>query len=101
MKRFTESLSSISSINTSASSAVVMARKKSNTVNSSTTTTPHNILITKRTIFRKSEIEYAHFVHSINVIRKILCFKNGRRLLPIKIANKDGKIVEILFTIKY
>lgn len=48
-------------------------------------------VITKRSIYKKSEIEYAHFVHSLNFIRKILCFKNGRKLFPIKISNKECK----------
>ena len=48
---------------------------------------------------RKSEIEYTHFVHSINVIRKILSFKNGRRLLPIKVSNKEINLKELIKTI--
>lgn len=45
----------------------------------------------KRSIFKKSEIEYAHFVHSLNLIRKILCFKNGRKLFPFNISNTESK----------
>ncbi len=74
-------------------------RKKSTTISSSTVTTPNSIVPIKRSNFRKSEIEYTHFVHSINVIRKILCFKNGRRLLPIKVSNKEINLKELIKTI--
>jgi hypothetical protein len=77
----------------------VGGRKKSTTISSSTVTTPNSIVPIKRSNFRKSEIEYTHFVHSINVIRKILCFKNGRRLLPIKVSNKEINLKELIKTI--
>ena len=55
---------------------------------------------TKRTVFRKIEVEYAFFVHSLNVIRKLLCFKNGRRVFPIKILNnKEVNIKDLIKTI--
>ena len=70
-------------------------RKKSSTstLSASQNNTPNLVYdsANKRTSFKRTEIEYAHFVHSINVIRKILCFQNGRRLFPIKVNNKDGK----------
>ncbi|CAF0787645.1 unnamed protein product, partial [Brachionus calyciflorus] len=53
-------------------------------------------VIAKRTIYKKSEIEYAHFVHSLNIIKKILCFKNGRQLFPVKIENKEVNIKDLI-----
>jgi hypothetical protein len=50
----------------------------------------------KRTIFRKSELDYSHFVHSINVIRKILCFQNGRHLFPVKQANRETSLKDLI-----
>ncbi len=52
-------------------------------------------IVSKRTFYRKCELEYAHFVHSINVIKKILCYQNGRRLFPIKLTSKES--IKIVF----
>lgn len=84
------------------------ARKKSSTGsqninnsnnNSATTTTrptDSTDVNSRRSAFRKPEIEYAHFVHSINVIRKILCFQNGRNLFPIKLGNKEVSLKDLI-----
>lgn len=71
-------------------------RKKSNTIlstNSGSQQSNGDSSTNKTISFRKSEIDYAHFVHSINVIRKILCFQNGRLLFPIKVLNKEGSLL--------
>jgi hypothetical protein len=72
-------------------------RKKSNSFLNNTNL---NNSSNKRTVFRKIEIEYSFFVHSLNVVRKILCFKNGRRLFPIKVLNnKEVSIKDLIKTI--
>lgn len=71
-------------------------RKKSSITTNTTTSDCSASSTTKRTVFRKSEIEYLHFVHSINVVRKILCFQNGRRLFPIKLANKEIRLKDLI-----
>lgn len=40
--------------------------------------------------FRKAELDYTHFVHSLNVLKRILSFKNGRQLFPVKISNRES-----------
>ena len=44
----------------------------------------------KRTVFKKAELEYTHFIHAINIVRKLLCFKNGRSLFPIRLDSGGG-----------
>lgn len=44
----------------------------------------------KRMQFRKAELDYTHFVHSLNVLKRILSFKNGRQLFPVKISNRES-----------
>ncbi len=84
-------------ITKSNSTTTAPPRKKPTTTNiaPNSTRTAYN----KRNSFRKTELDYAHFVHSINVIRRILCFQNGRRLFPIKVASKEISLKDLIKTI--
>lgn len=53
----------------------------------------------KRTMYRKCELDFCHFIHSLTLVTKLLNFKNGRKLFPIKVNSKDISIKELMKSI--
>jgi hypothetical protein len=71
------------------------SRKKStNTTAAAATATTTST--EKRAVFRRPELDYTHFVHSLNVLRRLLCFHNGRRLFPVRLANKEVSLKDLI-----
>lgn len=40
------------------------------------------------------QLEYALFVHSLCLLGKVLLYKNGRRLFPIKVRKRKGTTLQ-------
>ncbi|XP_068609884.1 protein broad-minded [Brachionichthys hirsutus] len=45
---------------------------------------PQNSGSAQRSVYTGRELEYAHFVHSLCILGKVLIYTNGRKLFPIK-----------------
>jgi hypothetical protein len=56
--------------------------------------------VIKRTSFKRCEIEFCHFMHSLKVIAVLLCFRKGRQLFPIRIAGNSNKEMTVKDLIK-
>jgi hypothetical protein len=50
----------------------------------------------KRTIFKRCEVEFCHFMHSLKVITMLLCFRNGRQLFPVRVSSKDIYVKDLI-----
>ncbi|XP_052817688.1 protein broad-minded-like isoform X1 [Mya arenaria] len=46
----------------------------------------------RRSYYTGAELEYAYFIHSVCVIGKLLCFKNGRKFFPIKLKDSTEDV---------
>ncbi|ELT95085.1 hypothetical protein CAPTEDRAFT_176131 [Capitella teleta] len=46
----------------------------------------------QRTFYSGPELEYAYFVHSLNLIGKLLLYERGRSLFPVKIRDYDEPV---------
>lgn len=60
----------------------------------------------QRSCYSAKELEYAHFVHSLCVLGRLLMYTNGRKLFPIKVRKKRDPVtlsdlVVILISIMY
>lgn len=45
---------------------------------------------TQRGLYTGNQLEYALFVHSLCILGKVLIYKNGRALFPIKVMQRKG-----------
>ncbi|XP_069827804.1 protein broad-minded [Dendropsophus ebraccatus] len=58
--------------------------------------------IKQKTLYSKKELQYLYFVHSLNVIGRLLLYKHGRKLFPIKLKNRKESVslsdLVVLFT---
>lgn len=45
----------------------------------------------QRSCYSAKELEYAHFVHSLCVLGRLLMYTNGRKLFPIKVRKRRGQ----------
>ncbi|KAM6964920.1 protein broad-minded [Aplochiton taeniatus] len=66
----------------------------------------HTTRISQRTVYTGRELQYAHFVHSLCMLGKILMYSNGRKLFPIPIKERTESIgltdlVVLLINIMY
>uniref|UniRef100_A0A8C5Q6I6 TBC1 domain family member 32 n=1 Tax=Leptobrachium leishanense TaxID=445787 RepID=A0A8C5Q6I6_9ANUR len=56
----------------------------------------------QKTIFTKQELHYLYFVHSLSLLGRLLIYKHGRGLFPIKVKNRKEKVqlsdLVVLFT---
>ncbi|XP_068198056.1 protein broad-minded isoform X2 [Antennarius striatus] len=46
----------------------------------------------QRSVYTGRELEYAHFVHSLCVLGKVLVYTNGRKLFPIKVRKRKDPV---------
>ena len=40
--------------------------------------------------YNERMLQYAHFIHSVNMLERLLLYKKGRDLFPVKIPGRDG-----------
>ncbi|XP_075453871.1 protein broad-minded isoform X2 [Ascaphus truei] len=72
--------------------------------NSKTTTmTPQQHCGTKqKTFYSRKELQYLYFVHSLSLLGRLLIYKHGRKLFPIKLKNRKEMVsltdLVVLFT---
>ncbi|TSP57610.1 Protein broad-minded [Bagarius yarrelli] len=62
--------------------------------------------IAQRSCYSAKELEYAHFVHSLCVLGRLLMYTNGRKLFPVKVRKRRDPVtlsdlVVILINIMY
>ncbi|KAI5090795.1 protein broad-minded isoform X1 [Silurus meridionalis] len=67
---------------------------------------PQQIGSAQRSCYSAKELEYAHFVHSLCVLGRLLMYTNGRKLFPIKVRKRRDPVtlsdlVVILINILY
>ncbi|XP_028296414.1 protein broad-minded isoform X2 [Gouania willdenowi] len=60
----------------------------------------------QRGVYSGRELEYAHFVHSLSLLGKVIVYKHGRKLFPVRVKkHKDPvsltDLIVILITIMY
>ncbi|XP_073428300.1 protein broad-minded isoform X1 [Dendrobates tinctorius] len=48
--------------------------------------------IKQKTFYSRKELQYLYFVHSLNVIGRLLIYKHGRKLFPIKLKNRKESV---------
>ncbi|KAG9492911.1 hypothetical protein GDO78_001069 [Eleutherodactylus coqui] len=58
--------------------------------------------IKQKTFYSRKELQYLYFVHSLNVLGRLLIYKHGRKLFPIKLKNRKESVslcdLVVLFT---
>lgn len=58
--------------------------------------------IKQKTLYSRKELQYLYFVHSLNVLGRLLIYKHGRKLFPIKLKNRKESVslcdLVVLFT---
>ncbi|XP_056413062.1 protein broad-minded [Hyla sarda] len=58
--------------------------------------------IKQKTLYARKELQYLYFVHSLNVLGRLLIYKHGRKLFPIKLKNRKESVslsdLVVLFT---
>ncbi|XP_063299536.1 protein broad-minded isoform X1 [Pelobates fuscus] len=56
----------------------------------------------QKTFYNRRELHYLYFVHSLSLLGRLLIYKHGRELFPIKVKNKKEKVylsdLLVLFT---
>ncbi|KAG8444599.1 hypothetical protein GDO86_009673 [Hymenochirus boettgeri] len=55
---------------------------------SKTPSIPQHSSTKQKTYYTRRELHYLYFVHSLSVLGRLLIYKHGRKLFPIKIKNK-------------
>ncbi|XP_041418668.1 protein broad-minded isoform X1 [Xenopus laevis] len=60
--------------------------------NSKTTVVPQHIYTKQKTFYTRRELHYLYFVHSLSLLGKLLIYKHGRRLFPLKVKNRKEVI---------
>ena len=38
------------------------------------------------------ELEYVYFVHSLYLLARLICYKKGRELFPLKLKDREGNM---------
>ncbi|KAG8588269.1 hypothetical protein GDO81_005927 [Engystomops pustulosus] len=60
------------------------------------------VSIKQKTFYSRKELQYLYFVHSLNVLGRLLIYKNGRKLFPIKLKTHKELVtlcdLVVLFT---
>jgi hypothetical protein len=41
--------------------------------------------------YNEKMLQYAHFVHSLSMLERLLLYKRGRDLFPVKIPGRKGR----------
>ncbi|KAM3934335.1 protein broad-minded [Leptodactylus fuscus] len=58
--------------------------------------------IKQKTFYSRKELQYLYFVHSLNVLGRLLIYRHGRKLFPIKLKNRKESVslcdLVVLFT---
>ena len=44
----------------------------------------------QRVTYTGDELEYIYFVHALNIVGRILTYKQGTKLFPVKVKGYDG-----------
>lgn len=55
----------------------------------------------KRLTYTAEELEYLYFVHALNIVGRILMYKQGIKLFPIKVRGFDGMLYRIIILNRY
>lgn len=48
----------------------------------------------QRGLYAAKELEYALFIHSLCVLGKVIIYKSGRELFPIKVRKRKGTTLQ-------